>query len=235
MITGFSTKKIKSQKTLGEILKEEREKKSFSLVDAENATKVRAKYLCALENSRWSELPQEVYVRGFVLAYAKFLGLKDEEVIALYNKESRVHRKSEKTKISYNQSLKNQRVLITPKVLAYFALSSFVVFMFSYIIYQVLHFAGNPNLRIFSPGNNSILESDSVDLSGITDMDTFVVVNNENIPVTDDGHFQSKLKLHSGVNIIKVKAVNKAKKETMEVYTVEYKPKTAAIENTTNQ
>ena len=82
------------------------------------------------------------------------------------------------------------QVLITPKILVYFFLGIFVFSMFSYILVQVRHFAGNPNLEIISPQNNIVLESDWTDLKGITDIDTKVTVNDENVPVTDNGHFQ---------------------------------------------
>ncbi len=233
MVSGFSTKKIKSQKSLAEVLKEARIKKELSISEAELGSKVRAKFLLALESGNWKELPQDVYVRGFVLAYSKYLGLTGSEVLSLYDKEVRIRRGSLKTKISYNQPLKEKKVLVTPKILAYFGLSVFLVLLVSYIILQVLNFAGNPNLQIISPQNNLVTENDSIDLSGITDTDTAISVNNENVPVSDDGKFILKLKLHRGVNVINVRALNKAKKESTQVYTVEYKPKTAAIEQST--
>ena len=235
MVNGFSTKKIKSEKTLAEIFKKARVDKGISLFDAEIGTKVRAKFLTALEQSNWQVLPQDIYVRGFVLAYAKFLELPTTSILEQYEKEAKIRRVSVTAKISYNQPLKERRVLITPKVLAYAGLSIFFISLFSYIVFQVLNFAGNPNLKIVSPSNNLVTEDDSIDLVGITDTDTMVVVNSENIPVSDDGKFSLKLKLHSGVNVVKVRAINKIKKESSEVYTIEYKPKTAALDGLTNQ
>lgn len=235
MVNGFSTKKIKSTKTLAEILKKARKDKKFSILDAEIGTKVRAKFLTALEEGNWQVLPQDIYVRGFVLAYAKFLELSIPPVLEQYEKEAKIRRGSTTAKISYNQPLKERRVLITPKVLAYAGLSIFFISLFSYIVFQVLNFAGNPNLKIVSPSNNLVIENDSVDLIGVTDTDTIVIVNNENVSVSEEGKFSLKLKLHSGVNVIKVRAVNKVKKESSEVYTIEYKPKTAALDNIIQQ
>lgn len=237
MVKGFSTKKIKSEKSLGEILKSIRLKKNISLDEAETGTKVRAKYLLSLENGDWISLPQDVYLRGFILAYAKFLGFDTNKAIELYQNETHSisHQKKHKNKISYNHSLSGQKVLVTPKILAYFGMSIFVLSMFSYVLFQILKFAGNPNLDIINPENNIIIETDSTELSGITDVDTMIAVNDENVPVTNDGRFQLMLKLHRGINIIKVQAINKAKKETAKVYTIEYKPKTALLENNLNQ
>jgi cytoskeletal protein RodZ len=235
MVRGFSKKKIALQKTLGETLKEKRAELKISLSEAEVGSKVRAKFLSALENEEWKKLPSAVYARGFVLAYAKFLGLDKEKIVELYDGEVKIQGKEERAKIAYNQPLKEKRVLITPKILTYSGLAIFVVGLFSYIIFQVMHFAGDPNLKILSPANNTVTESETVTLSGITDSDTLVVVNNENVPVTNDGHFQSAIKLHRGINVIKVQALSKAKKESSEVYTIEYKPKTAALTNKLEQ
>jgi len=231
MVTGFSTKRIKSEKTLAEILKKARKAKGLSLSDAEVGTKVRVHFLAALENGNWQILPQDVYVRGFVLAYAKFLNLSSDFVLEQYEKETKVRRGTTTAKISYNQSLKERRVLITPKILAYAGLSMFFISLFSYIVIQVLNFAGSPNLKIVTPSNNLVTENDSIDFVGITDTDTMVSVNSDNVPVSDDGKFSLRLKLHSGVNVVKVTAVNNVKKESSEVYTIEYKPKTASIDN----
>jgi len=235
MIRGFSTKKIKSVKTLAEIFKKARTEKEISLSEAEIGSKVRAKFLSDLENGNWQDLPQDVYIRGFVLAYAKYLALPINEVLEQYEKEAKVRRGNTWTKLAYNQPLKEKKVLITPKVLVYTGLSIFFISLFSYIIIQVLNFAGNPSLKIITPNNNLVTENDLVDLVGITDTDTSVSVNSDNVPVSDDGKFSLKLKLHSGVNVVKIRAINKVKKESSEVYTIEYKPKTAALDNLLQQ
>lgn len=235
MVRGFSKKKIKLQKTLGEILKSKRLSLDMSLSEVETLSKVRAKFLTALENEQWRKLPQGVYVRGFVLAYAKILGLDNRQVIEVYESEAKVQRKEGKAKIAYNQPLREKKIWITPKILTYTGLAAFVLVLFSYIILQVLHFAGNPNLKILTPENNSVVETDTVSVLGITDSDTLVVVNNENVPVTNDGHFQSDIKLHRGINVIKIQAVGKTKKESTEIYTIEYKPKTALNNSVSNE
>lgn len=231
MLSGFSKKKIKSQKTLGEKLKNARLRKKVSLSEAETGTHVRAKYLSAIEEGRWKELPGDVYTRGFVLAYIKYLNFDRETALSDYESEMSFRRENDKQKISYNQSVKEKKVLVTPKLLAYSGIAVAIIFMFSYIVIQFMNFAGNPELKVSTIENNAVYENDSIDLTGITDVDAFVSVNGENVPVSSDGRFVLKLKLRQGVNVIKVQAINKAKKESSQIYTVEYKPKTAVINN----
>lgn len=236
MLKGFYKRKITTQKTLGDCLKEARLKKDVTLLEAEIATKVRSDFLEDLEKNDWSKLPSVVYIRGFVLAYAKYLDIQRDEISGLFVAEANLKKtKGESNALSYQKRIKDQKVIITPKFIGYVALGIFITTMFGYIIFQVLNFAGSPDLKVVTPDNNAVIESDSTDLKGITDSDIVLTVNNEPIPVTNDGHFATSLKLHRGVNVIKVKAVNKVKKETSEVLTIEYKPKTALAPIERNQ
>lgn len=68
----------------GEMLREARERKGVSLEEAEEETKVRARYLAALENEEYDVIPGKAYVKGFLKIYANYLGLNPDEVILQY-------------------------------------------------------------------------------------------------------------------------------------------------------
>ncbi len=71
-------------KGIGVILKQEREAKKITLEQVEEATKIRRKYLEAIENEAFEVLPGEVYVKGFVATYLKYLGIKERaDVVAV--------------------------------------------------------------------------------------------------------------------------------------------------------
>lgn len=235
MVSGFSKRKIKTEQTLGELLKSERDKRELSIEDAELGTKVKAKFLLAIESNNWQVLPSLAYVRGFVLAYAKFLEIDRSQAIKLFENEARYNKSNQNHTLSYRNTIKDVKLLITPKLVGYLFLSFCVISMFGYIIYQVQGFAGSPNLKVLSPSNNQIVESDGAEILGITDTDSILEINEEVVPVTYDGHFYGNIKLHRGVNVVQVKATNKAKKETSQTLTIEYKPKTALIDSLVNQ
>lgn len=69
---------------IGNILREARQAKGYSLADAEEATKIRARYLEALENEQFEILPGQVYVIAFLRNYARFLGLDDNQLVQQY-------------------------------------------------------------------------------------------------------------------------------------------------------
>jgi len=83
--------------SIGRILKERREQLGYTLQAAEEATRIRKTYLDSLENNRFSELPGQAYVTGFIRIYARYLGLKSNPLLALLNDLQSVATKPEET------------------------------------------------------------------------------------------------------------------------------------------
>ncbi len=67
--------------SLGEILRSTREAKGITLQQAEEDTKIRKRYLQALEDENYEVIPGRVYAKGFLRNYARYLGLKQEEIM----------------------------------------------------------------------------------------------------------------------------------------------------------
>lgn len=70
---------------IGNSLREARVRQGVGLPEAEQATKVRGKYLRALEDERFDLLPGQTYVKGFLRAYAEYLGLDGQLYVDEYN------------------------------------------------------------------------------------------------------------------------------------------------------
>jgi cytoskeletal protein RodZ len=70
---------------IGNSLREARLRQGFDLARVEDDTKIRAKYLQALEDERFEVLPSETYVKGFLRTYAEYLGLDGQLYVDEYN------------------------------------------------------------------------------------------------------------------------------------------------------
>lgn len=57
-----------------------RTRRSLSLQEVEGATKIRGRYLQAIENEDWDQLPSDTYARAFIRTYGSFLGLDGERL-----------------------------------------------------------------------------------------------------------------------------------------------------------
>jgi cytoskeletal protein RodZ len=72
---------------LGRRLREAREARGLTPAELEAATKVRQKFILALESGQFDDLPPAIYIRGQLRTLAAFLGLDPGELIALYEQE----------------------------------------------------------------------------------------------------------------------------------------------------
>ncbi len=70
---------------IGDLLREAREAQGHTLEEVEKATRIRLKYLEALEAGDFAALPSRAQARGFLRNYAQFLGLEVEPILAQYN------------------------------------------------------------------------------------------------------------------------------------------------------
>src|SRR5436189_252883 len=69
---------------VGEALRKARAKRGIELSEVERVTKIREKFLQAMEEDRWEALPGPSYVRGFLSIYAQYLGLDEGALLDEY-------------------------------------------------------------------------------------------------------------------------------------------------------
>jgi cytoskeletal protein RodZ len=66
---------------LGQMLRDARESQGISLAEAEAQTRIRQKFIAAMEAETWNLLPNDVTARGFLRKYAAYLGLDEEAIL----------------------------------------------------------------------------------------------------------------------------------------------------------
>jgi cytoskeleton protein RodZ len=69
---------------IGNSLREARERQALSYPEIELATKIRAKYIRALEEENFTAIPGDAYIRGFLRTYAEYLGLDGDVYVDEY-------------------------------------------------------------------------------------------------------------------------------------------------------
>jgi cytoskeleton protein RodZ len=68
----------------GDKFRKERERRGFTLDDVSSVTKIGSRMLKAIEEEQFDRLPGGIFTKGFIRAYARHLGLNDEEAVAEY-------------------------------------------------------------------------------------------------------------------------------------------------------
>src|SRR2546430_17233340 len=71
---------------IGSTLREARIRARIDMSEVETRTKIRAKYLRAIENEEWDLLPGPVYAKSFLRTYADFLGLDSRMLVDEYRR-----------------------------------------------------------------------------------------------------------------------------------------------------
>jgi len=199
--------------TLGEILQTAREKKKLTIEQVEKATKIRSKFIVALEQNQFDKLPGPTFARGFVKNYAAFLGLSPDETLAFYRRQAN----DNPLKVVPKETIVSVGGRwLTPQRFTAVSIGLLLVAFFSYLAFSYWQFAGTPVLIINNPVNNLVMAQDSVEVIGKTDPGATLMINNEPVTTSENGSFDVKVPLSPGLNTLTVTATNKfGKKSTV--------------------
>jgi len=214
----FTRRKIKTPRSLGEILKSTRKKKELTLEQAEEETKVRVRYLEALEENRSEVLPASVYTIGFLAKYADFLGLNKEDLIKQFAEER--GKGYNHTKIMVERRIRQSWFFITPKLLTITGIILVLILVLGYIAFSVKSFMSPPNLAISEPSADQVITEDKVQIIGKTDEGVTLTINGENVPIDSKGNFAQTVKLNPGLNSFEISSINGLKKESVKLVKV---------------
>lgn len=84
---GPVARNLPGQMRIGSVLEQARTRAGLDLREVEQRTKIRVKYLQALEDEEWSELPSSAYAKGFLRTYGELLGLDGEALVDEYRRQ----------------------------------------------------------------------------------------------------------------------------------------------------
>ena len=71
--------------TLGKHLASRRAKKGLTVRDIAQTTRINARFIEAVEEDRFDDLPGNVFTKGLLRSYAKVVGIDGERIVARYN------------------------------------------------------------------------------------------------------------------------------------------------------
>lgn len=199
------------QLKIGQQLKARRQALRLSLAQVEIDTKIRGKFLTALEAGDYSKLPNDIYSRGFVQHYANHLGLDGAKVAAEYVEERGGIAAGETKR---PQLVRNKRFILTAPMLVALGGLALAGLVFSYLLWQFSALAGAPRLDVDSPEADLAITGGVIDVNGKTTPGSDVNVNDSPVLTDTDGNFSEKVALQDGVNVIHITSKSKLGKTT---------------------
>ncbi|MFZ5365720.1 MAG: helix-turn-helix domain-containing protein [Patescibacteria group bacterium] len=211
-------------KTVGEILRNERLKKKLALSEVEGATKIKVRFLEALEKNDFSKIAEATVVRGFIKNYAEFLGLSSRDLLAIFRRDFIEDEKGKILPRGVYEPLYQPNFSWTPKLTIGFGVGALFFILATYLAFQLLGFLGSPPLEIYSPANRESLKTNEVRIQGKTSPDAVVFINGEMALVLADGSFEKTLALSPGENKILIEALSRRGKKTKIERTIYFGP-----------
>jgi cytoskeleton protein RodZ len=195
-----------------------RERKGVDLVRAERDTKIRVRYLSALERGDYRDLPGAVYTKGFLRNYAIYLALDPEDVLRQWRRE-RGDQVGPEPQIVPPKALEepSRPLRFSPSVVVAALLTAGVVLFFIYLSSQLLRYSRPPELSITTPAQ-AVVEVDesttSYRLAGTGSPGATITIKAAGqtqpirVTVLASGEWAYQVDLRRGQNQFEIDAVN---------------------------
>ena len=201
---------------LGEMLRSARESRGLDRARIERDTRIRERYLSALERGAYDELPGDVYARGFLRTYATYLGIDPDAMVALYRIETRapaVERAGTIARRRLGGTPQPRAFALAPGAVAAAILTVLVGALVAYLAYQLITFARTPELRVLEPaGDVSGHRESSIVIRGVTAPNARVSVSglaeNPSVVADAEGRFSVRVELLPGSNLVTLSALD---------------------------
>lgn len=202
--------------TLGEKLRALRRGQAVSLIMLEETTHIQRKYLEALERGRYDELPEPLYTRNFIKAYARVLGADETYFLELYEQESG------RMDLLAPHRLPRQRVnkswlFSSASFLKFSAFAAVGTLFVGYFLWQVSGVLRPPHIVIEGPADGFAADSALVAVHGrVENDDVTLMVNGHQVVVNDDKTFTTTVDLSLGLNVITVEGTRRYSQKATE-------------------
>lgn len=209
-------------KTVGNILKEARLAKKFTYEQVEAKTKIRAKFLEAIEEDDYRTLPSVAYAKGFVKNYGEFLGIPTETTLAFFRRQTKDVARSAILPKGEIESLNRSWFQLTPGKFLLFLIVGLVTIFLSYLGLQYRQIQSPPRITLEAPADNAVSTTRKVELLGATDPDATVTVNGVSVLVRSDGKFFDQVSLEPGKNTITIVASSRFGKTSIATRSISF-------------
>lgn len=216
---------------MGEYLQSCRSHLGLSLQDAAKLSQVQPKFIVALEEGRFRDLPAAVYVRGFLRSLAQVYRVTAVGLLEQFAAESQISANLQASAAPEPPGGRFvfRRFILSPRTAMLLGAVILAIVSLSYLYFQISSLGRAPRLQVFSPESDLVTSSGSLLVRGQTEPGASVFLNNQAL-VSDSGsgEFRENLSLGPGPNRLVIKAVNQFGRETVVTRSVNFQEKEIA-------
>lgn len=188
--------------SVGSIFSKERKRLGLSRKDIEQQTRIREKFIEALEENQWSEFSSKIYITGLIKNYAKFLELDPEKMIAYFRRD--YERREE---VKFKRRVESKYFKSETKKIILAGITMLVLVFAVYFGFQVYNYISPPEIRILAPSETEFRSIQKVAIRGVTEPDATVTIFGERVYQNEKGEFDYDLPLSQGTNNVTIEVV----------------------------
>jgi cytoskeleton protein RodZ len=214
---------------LGDTLRQQREQMGVTMQQAAEDTRIRDKFLQAIESGDYQSLPGTVYTKGFLRNYAHYLNLDAEEMLALYTGER--GGADPARSFAPMRPLVKRSFIFTPTVLVPVLVLAGIGLFVAYFYYQFTSFAVAPHVDITDPPGDAVSQAAEYTVKGKTNPDGRITVSVSpgldplgDVKPAADGTFSVVVPLKPGPNHVEVRVLDAAGKLAVASRTITLNP-----------
>lgn len=210
-------------KTIGEILRDERQAHHLSVDEMSAKTKIQLKYLQALESNDFDRLPAATFVKGYIKTYAQIFGFDHQPLIALLRRDFKQSAKGRLVPREFIKPVLKKRQFFQPATYLVMGLGLIFLSLIGYVGFQWYQLTKPPEVSLSAPAENELVAS-RVIVRGQTEPEAILTVNSFPVTLQLDGSFETELFLtREGLNTISIEARDRNGKTTLVQRTVQVK------------
>ena len=148
------TPTLNTMESIGRYLRRERELRKFSVEEVSRFTRIKEQYLSAIEEDRYDLLPPPIYVKGYLAAYARYLGLDPNDTVLRYQRYLKELTKTEEKQLEQQKPEPPRQVSFsTKRAMPYLVLAilSIIIVLTVFFVREILPVSFRPALSQREP------------------------------------------------------------------------------------
>lgn len=212
------------QKGIAELLRELLKERGINPEKLSYATNVPIRFIAALLEDNFKDLPAKPYVRGYLIKIAAVLGIEDEVIMAAYRESTEIRSSGGKDRLPMNR-------FAIQKINKNFIVGGLIIAgLLIFLSFRINDIIGKPTLQVNLPEDPFSTSEQIIKITGKVSTGDELTLNQEIVYTNPDGTFEKDVTLSPGLNTLEFKATRFLGRETKIVRQIVYEEPQPLIE-----
>lgn len=196
--------------SVGGILQKQRINKGLTLHQIEKYTRIRERFLKAIEENDWNFFTSKIYITGIIKNYSRFLDLDEDKMLAFFRREY-----EKKEVIKFKRKVSSRFLISDSKKYITIFLIGIFVFFIAYFALQLRQYISPPEVVLISPTVSIFKRTDKIRIIGRTEKESTITLFGDRVYQNKEGLFEFDFPLSTKRNELILEVVGANGKKTI--------------------